>query len=334
MENKKETVCAVVVTYNRKKLLLECLEAIRKQTRPVQGIYLIDNASADGTPKLLLEKGYIKELPPENLTEPWEEEFEIKNLTDGEVIKLHYVRMHENTGGAGGFHEGVKRAYKKGYDWLWLMDDDVKPLKEGLKTMLKYKSVADCIHPSWQYLNNTKFNWEARYFPIKKSKKVAQQGLSFKVINYGCFEGMLIHRKLVKKIGFPDPKFFIRFDDTIYGFLASKAGRNIYIDEVCFIKMRMPLKVKSRFLWLTSIRTVENEIRLYYEIRNRFLIIKYLKQYNVFSKCGYLHTVVYLLRRFLGIILFDKNKFKKIQYFFRGLIDGIQGNYGKCEFCK
>jgi len=56
MENKKETVCAVVVTYNRKELLLECLEAIRKQTRPVQGIYLIDNASTDGTPKLLFFK--------------------------------------------------------------------------------------------------------------------------------------------------------------------------------------------------------------------------------------------------------------------------------------
>ena len=110
----KDTVCAVVVTYNRKNLLLECLEALRKQTRPVQAIYLIDNASTDGTPELLLEKKYIKKLPPENLTEPWEEEFEVRNLTDGQPIKLHYVRMHQNTGGAGGFHEGVKRAYEKG----------------------------------------------------------------------------------------------------------------------------------------------------------------------------------------------------------------------------
>jgi rhamnopyranosyl-N-acetylglucosaminyl-diphospho-decaprenol beta-1,3/1,4-galactofuranosyltransferase len=119
-----DSVCAVVVTYNRKNLLIECLEALRKQTRPIQGIYLIDNASTDGTPELLLEKGYISELPPENLKEPWEKEFIIQNLTNGEEIKLHYVRMHENTGGAGGFYEGVKRGYERGYDWLWLMDDD------------------------------------------------------------------------------------------------------------------------------------------------------------------------------------------------------------------
>ncbi len=303
-----------------------------------QGIYLIDNASTDGTPKLLLEKRYIKELPPQNLTKPWEKEFEIKNLIDRQVVKLHYVRMHENTGGAGGFHEGVKRAYKKGYDWLWLMDDDVKPFKEGLKIMLKYRNAADCIHPSRQYSDNSKIHWDlcfneksGRIHSVKEKKKTTCKNLSFKIINYGCFEGMLIHRKLIKKIGFPDPRFFICFDDTIYGFLASKVGQNIYIDEICFTKMRMPLKVKAHFLWLTSSRSL-NEIQIYYSVRNIFLVIEYLKQYNVFCKRGYLYTVVYLLRRLLGIILFDKNKFKKTQYFSRGLIDGIQRNYGKGQF--
>ncbi|MGC9001313.1 MAG: hypothetical protein ACP5J2_10155, partial [Caldisericum sp.] len=69
-----------------------------------------------------------------SLSEPWEKEFEIKNLTDGNPIRLHYVRMHENTGGAGGFHEGVKRAYERGYDWLWLMDDNTIPTNEVLIT--------------------------------------------------------------------------------------------------------------------------------------------------------------------------------------------------------
>ena len=192
-----------------KNLLLKCLEAIRKQTRPVQGIYLIDNASTDGTPKLLLEKGYIKELPPENLTEPWEKEFEIKNLTDRQVIKLHYVRMHENTGGAGGFHEGVKRAYEKGYDWLWLMDDDVEPLEKALETLLSYKYISKCIHPSKRYSNGSKILWEC-FLDITTGRVIRLYDISFKYgktfscVNVGCFEGMLIHRKIVSKIGYPD----------------------------------------------------------------------------------------------------------------------------------
>ena len=51
-------VAAVVVTYNRKELLMECLEALLRQTRPLQAIYIIDNASTDGTPELLHREGY------------------------------------------------------------------------------------------------------------------------------------------------------------------------------------------------------------------------------------------------------------------------------------
>ncbi|MDW8464040.1 MAG: glycosyltransferase [Geminocystis sp.] len=160
MNEDRETVCAIVVTYNRKKLLLECLEAIRRQTRPVQGIYIIDNASTDGTPEFLKENGYINELPPENLAKPWEREFTIENLVDGKEIRVYYVRMHENTGGAGGFHEGVKRAYEKGYDWLWLMDDDVEPLPDGLHKQLSYKHLGLCMHP-------TKVTIDGEIFPFE-----------------------------------------------------------------------------------------------------------------------------------------------------------------------
>jgi len=133
----KDSVCAVVVTYNRKSLLIECLEALKSQTRPVQAIYLIDNASTDGTPEYLLEKGFIKDLLNKKLKEPWEKEYEINNVLDGNSIKLFYLRMHENTGGAGGFYEGVKRGYEKGYDWLWLMDDDTIPTKSALENSLE-----------------------------------------------------------------------------------------------------------------------------------------------------------------------------------------------------
>lgn len=45
----KDKVIAVVVTYNRKKLLLECLDAIFQQTYSISRLILIDNCSTDGT---------------------------------------------------------------------------------------------------------------------------------------------------------------------------------------------------------------------------------------------------------------------------------------------
>ncbi|MEM1988368.1 MAG: glycosyltransferase [Candidatus Woesearchaeota archaeon] len=55
---KRETGCAIVVTFNRKDLLLKCLESLRNQTKSLDAIYIIDNASIDGTPELLKEDEY------------------------------------------------------------------------------------------------------------------------------------------------------------------------------------------------------------------------------------------------------------------------------------
>ena len=48
-EEVKGSVAAVVVTFNRKELLCECLDALLAQTCPLSRILLVDNASTDGT---------------------------------------------------------------------------------------------------------------------------------------------------------------------------------------------------------------------------------------------------------------------------------------------
>ncbi|MBK8785130.1 MAG: glycosyltransferase [Chitinophagaceae bacterium] len=48
-----EKVVAVVVTYNRLALLSECITALRNQSRPLDGILVINNGSTDGTEEWL-----------------------------------------------------------------------------------------------------------------------------------------------------------------------------------------------------------------------------------------------------------------------------------------
>lgn len=75
---------AVVVTYNRKALLIECVEAILKQKYAVDKLIIIDNASTDGTEEEL-------------------KKIEILNRND-----VVYKKLEKNIGGAGGFYEGIK----------------------------------------------------------------------------------------------------------------------------------------------------------------------------------------------------------------------------------
>ncbi len=117
------SVAAVIVTFNRKHLLGKCLEAVRAQTRPCERLFIIDNASSDGTFEFLAAQGFLDE-------------------------STEYVRLPVNSGSAGGFHEGMRRAYEAGFEWLWLMDDDGCPASDCLERLLSFSTVLDVIGPA------------------------------------------------------------------------------------------------------------------------------------------------------------------------------------------
>jgi len=106
-------VLAVVVTWNRKHLLEQCLRAILGQSRAVNGIILIDNNSTDGTPEFLMAAGL---------------------LSDARII---YKRFSKNEGPAAGFTAGFAEAMSQGFHWLWVMDDDVVPEADALHHLIQ-----------------------------------------------------------------------------------------------------------------------------------------------------------------------------------------------------
>ena len=102
-------IVAVVVTYNRKELLEENIKALLDQEFDQFDILIVDNASTDGTEKVV--KKY-------------------------ESKKLKYMNTGANLGGAGGFNFGLRQAIEKNYDYCWLMDDDTIPTKTALKSLV------------------------------------------------------------------------------------------------------------------------------------------------------------------------------------------------------
>ena len=57
-------------------------------------------------------------------------------------------------------------------------------------------------------------------------------------MNTLCFEGGLFARSVVNQIGYPDPRFFIYFDDAVYGYLASKVTDSIVVADVVLQRTR------------------------------------------------------------------------------------------------
>lgn len=89
----------VIVTYNRERLLRECIENVGNQTASPDSIIIVNNASTDGTQTCL------EELSAESTV------YDIINLS-------------QNIGGAGGFSKGIERAVQKDIESVLLIDDD------------------------------------------------------------------------------------------------------------------------------------------------------------------------------------------------------------------
>lgn len=104
-------VVAVVVTHNRRDLLVEALAAVTSQTRALDRVVVVDNASTDGTGETVRE---LSRDQPE----------------------IEVVTVTRNTGGAGGFAVGAARALDDGAELVWLMDDDTIPRADALEELL------------------------------------------------------------------------------------------------------------------------------------------------------------------------------------------------------
>jgi GT2 family glycosyltransferase len=194
----QERVIAVVATYNRKSMLVECLRALAAQTHPLAAVVVVDNASTDGTEEAVGEAG----------------------------VDVAYVQLARNGGGAEGFHYGVKHALAAGGDWLWLMDDDCEPLPDCLELLLASRAAAA---ERTSVVCPTVVSGEDRLLPLNRLVRarrfvrsplvpldIAGYDAPEAPIDTASFVGPLIRAADAERAGLPERRVFIRFDDIEY----------------------------------------------------------------------------------------------------------------------
>ncbi|MBN1374350.1 glycosyltransferase family 2 protein [Candidatus Dojkabacteria bacterium] len=331
----KKTVCAVIVTYNRKAYLIECLRGIKRQKQNIDAVYLIDNASTDGTPELLLKEGFINDLP-QTLNEPTQIVTEMTNFNTGESINFYYVRMSQNTGGAGGFHEGVKRAHSAGYDWLWLMDDDAELYEDALKTIYPFcdesnVSALACsiigLDGKPVLMHRGYFNLENPFKQIVTPVSESQYGQAKIKIDHASFVGILVNSKAIDKIGYPNAEFFIHYDDLEYCLRLREYGEVFFIpsSRVLHKEGASSANMEKRLLWLRSNRIQFEKYWLtYFGKRN----LTWLSNKYCTSKINFwIGLIRHALRTLTGVILFDDNKIRRTRMIVSAYGDGLSGRF-------
>jgi rhamnopyranosyl-N-acetylglucosaminyl-diphospho-decaprenol beta-1,3/1,4-galactofuranosyltransferase len=201
-------IAAVVVTFNRLGLLQRLVERLRSV--PELGeILVIDNASTDGTGAWLTA------------------------AATGAGPEIHHRTLTENRGGAGGFHDGLAWAMERGADLAWLMDDDGLPDVDCLGTLLTRRDDFDF----WGPVVVDEADPDRLVFPIRLpggTRVVHEMADVTAATADGVirdvvipFNGVLVTRELVQRIGTPREEFFIWGDDHEYRLRAERAGGRV-----------------------------------------------------------------------------------------------------------
>jgi len=277
----------VVVTYNRQALLSQCIAALRSQSRPLDAILVINNGSTDST-------------------EEW-----LKKQDD-----LCFITQN-NVGSSGGFSAGINWAYAKGYNWIWCMDDDGYPKEDALQNLLAADNgnlrLMNCAVVDKE--NKQSFVWKTGQFKtISEVNTPIIEGIGHP------FNGTLLHRRIIERVGVPQPRYFLWGDETEYYYRIVRRNQI----PVCTVANSIHYHPSTAF----SIKQdweYRTGWKMYYYVRNRF----HIHQAKFSSKLLAFLNYSCFLMAFAGIILLYQktDKMKKLGFLFWPASDAFVNNF-------
>lgn len=240
-----ETYTIVIVTHNRAGLLKDLIgRLIREKEVVLKKIIIVNNASTDETDRVIKESL---------------EKFNI----------IEYIYLKVNTGGAGGFYTGTKRAIELESDWIMLMDDDVIPDDMCFKHISQFAYGKDILFPmreeqdgkfsecaTIKYELSNPFCLSPRRKILNKIYSRREKCPNLVQVDCATFEGLCVRTEVLKRVGLPKKELFIQGDDTEFCLRCKKFGYKIFGVRDARMQRRLPMlehlpveSWKTYYLW-------------------------------------------------------------------------------------
>lgn len=302
-----ERVVAITVTYNDYDYLKRALDAMRKQTYPLQKIIVVDNhSSLEAQEKLKTQEDDLVEI----------------------------LWLPDNSGCAGGMQTGMKYTCEKySPDWYWLMDSDAFPAPDCLETLLVHKTDTDNVgilaplifgveRQEYQLYHHKKIS-KLLYRDLPKYNSYEEIPAGASPIDADAVVGPLVSKKAVDRLGIIDSGFFIYGEDVEYTYRVSRRFDELLVKEAI---------INHRDVSDTGAQIPTAWWKDYYALRNRILFIKKFQKNFLHGAVGQgmflLRILKALLKNSLSHYNSNLKKYRR-DLIFQAVKDGHAGRKGK-----
>jgi len=298
-------VLAYTHTFNDADVIGQMIEAFLRQTRPVDEILVVDNASTDDT-----------------LQQPC-----LKHAT--------VLRLRENTGTSGAVCAGFRYALEGGYDWMWIFDPDGDPAADALEKMLDLfaswpRSQQDetafisCLHPERWRDSALRVYTRRGLVPIRPAPEAR-----YYPCHVAWWSGALYRMAAVRAVGLPNADYFADWGEGEYGYRVMKGGFKGFVCRGATMDSNIRGYASLRPAEITRDGATSTVLeyppfRCYYTARNRLYLTLY--DFAEFHPIMALRMFVTLAIMMTKIMLRPGRHGVQMRAFCRGIWHGVTGN--------
>jgi len=286
-----DSICAVVVTYNPCAGDVANLAGIRRQ---VSGLVVVDNGSPIGSL----------------------DTFPINNGDPNVAI----IRNGRNLGLPAALNIGIRWAADHDYEWVILFDQDSTVTDGFVQAMLR---------TYWEHPRREEVGIVAPLYISRTTGDVIANSPRFVgkgLLRAAMTSGSLIPMKIVKKYGEYEERLFIDYLDYEYSLRLRSQGLIIVQSSEAQLLHELGFSVTRSLPCGLRLTLMNHKAeRVYYLMRNRVWVTM---RYGHTFPGLYIRNLLGQLYLVATTVLFEKQKFKKLWYSLRGLIDGLLGRMG------
>lgn len=297
-----ETVCAVICNWNKQDDVVKCVDSVLKSSHLLLDVAVVDNASTDDS---------------------------VKRLKERFGSKITVIENEENLGGAGGFNTGLHYAATspRGYDSVWLLDNDVvvdpdclKELVEELRKSAKNAIVGSLIlrmdapntlQELGAFIDKTTF----RRSPNMRDCAIDEIPAEAVKVDYVPACSLLVDMAKLKKVGLMDENFFIYFDDVEWCTRFANSGYNVLSSP------------RSKVWHKEGGRNKKNTLPVYYTWRNYLhFMLRYLTALDEVDSFIEKYITETFTALYITRLLGKDNAHQTILW---AVMDAVRGKWGK-----